>query len=112
MVTREGASAKPTIRRLEPGETITGRSAIYCIKRASGESVTKPINHLDITQIEQVNNHSKTEMDFNHLGMEEESDFDNETPSELEKMISEFEDKRKPNLEEDNIINVGTVENP
>ena len=51
-------------------------------------------------------------MDFNHLGMEEESDSDDETPSELEKMISELEDKPKPNLEEVNIINVGTVENP
>ena len=74
--------------------------------------MTKPINHLDITQIEQVKNHSKTEVDFNHLGMEEESDFDNETPSELEKMVSELEDKPKPNLEEANTINVGTVENP
>ena len=57
------------------------------------ESVTKPINHLDITQIKQVKNHSKTEVDFNHLGMEEESDSDNETPSELGKMASELEDK-------------------
>ena len=74
--------------------------------------MTKPINHLDITQIEQVESHSKIEMDFNHLGMEEESDFDNETPSELEKMVSELEDKPKPNLEEADTINVGTVENP
>ena len=50
------------------------------------ESVTKLINHLDITQIEKVNNHSNTKMDFNHLG-EEESDSDDETPSELEKMV-------------------------
>ena len=51
-------------------------------------------------------------MDFNHLGMEEESDSDDETPSELEKMISELEEKPKPNLEEANIINVSTIENP
>ena len=76
------------------------------------ESVTKPINHLDITQSEKFKNHSKTEIDFNHLGMEEESDSDDESLSELEKMISELEDKPKPNLEEADIINIGTVENP
>ena len=74
--------------------------------------MTKLINHLDITQTEKVKNHSNTEMDFNHLGMEEESDSDDETPSELEKMISELEDKPKPNLEDADTINVGTVENP
>ena len=40
---------------------------------------------MDITRIEQVENHLKTKVDFNHLGMEEESDFDNKTPFELEK---------------------------
>ena len=47
--------------------------------------MTKPINHLDITQTEKVKNHSNREIDFNHLGMEEKSSFDEETPSELEK---------------------------
>ena len=40
---------------------------------------------MDITQIEKVKNHLNTKMDFNHLGMEEEFDSDDETPSELEK---------------------------
>ena len=33
-------------------------------------------------------------------------------PLNLKKMISELEDKPKPNLEKADIINVGTVENP
>ena len=74
--------------------------------------MTEPINHLDITQIEKVKNHSNTEMDFNHLGMEEDSNSSDKTLFELEKMISEFEDKPKPNLDEANTINVGIVENP
>ena len=51
-------------------------------------------------------------MNFNHLGIEEESESDDETPSELEKMVSELENKPKPNLEGADTINVGTVENP
>ena len=50
-------------------------------------------------------------MDFNHLGMEEEFDSDDETPFELEQIILELEDKPKQNLEEADIINVGTLEN-
>ena len=61
--------------------------------------MTKPVNHLDITQIEKVKNHFSTEIDFYHLGTKEESDSDNETPYELEKMILELEDKPKPNLD-------------
>ena len=74
--------------------------------------MTEPINHLDITQIEKVKNYSNTEMDFNHLGAEEDSDSSDETPFELEKMISNLKDKPKPNLDEVDTINVGTVENP
>ena len=37
------------------------------------------------------------EMDFNHLGTEEESNSDDKTPLELEKLILELHDKPKPN---------------
>ena len=74
--------------------------------------VTEPINYLDITKTEKVKNYSNIEMDFNHLGTEENPDSNDETHLELEKMILELEDKPKPNLEEADTINVGTVENP
>ena len=68
--------------------------------------MTEPINHLDITQIEKFKNHSNIEMNFNHLGTKEDSDSSDETPFELEKMISELEGKPKPNLDETDTINV------
>ena len=61
--------------------------------------MTEAINHLDITKIEKVNNYSNIEMEFNHLSTEEDSDSDDGTSLELKKMISELEDKLKPNLE-------------
>ena len=73
--------------------------------------MNEPINHLDTTQIENFKNHLITEMDFNHLGVEEDSDSSDETPFELEKMISELEDKPKPNLDKADTINVETIEN-
>ena len=74
--------------------------------------MSESINSPDITELEKVKLDFNKQIDFNLMGIEEGSDSNEKIPHELEKMVSELEDKPKPNLDETITIIIGTIKNP
>ena len=72
----------------------------------------KLFDQYDVTILAQEKHDFNDELKFELMGIEEDVNVNEEIPDEIKLMLEQHEDRRTPNIEETETINLGTVNEP